>query len=134
VAHHFSIIVAIDDVTAGKPHPESFITALERINRQRADGEAIASVPRDVVTYFHVELPAHELILAEGLEVESYLDAGDRGNFENGGAPVSLFPNFAPVMWEARGRAPLAMAGAALARAREARGRVGRGAPARRAG
>lgn len=54
VAHHFSIIVAIDDVTAGKPHPESFITALERINRQRADGEAIA--------------PAHTVVLEDATD------------------------------------------------------------------
>ncbi len=41
VAHHFSVIVAIDDVTAGKPDPESFITALARINHERGKSEAI---------------------------------------------------------------------------------------------
>jgi HAD superfamily hydrolase (TIGR01509 family) len=37
VAEHVSIIVAIDDVTLGKPHPETFTTALERINVDQED-------------------------------------------------------------------------------------------------
>lgn len=38
-------------------------------------------------TYYHVELEEHAIIVAEGLETESYLDTGNRGNFAN--APVS---------------------------------------------
>jgi collagen type I alpha len=44
----------------------------------------IAQVKRDRVTYYHAELPEHEVILAEGLPVESYLDTGDRTNFAGG--------------------------------------------------
>ena len=36
--------------------------------------------------YFHVELPRHDVILAEGLPCESWLDTGNRGMFQN--APV----------------------------------------------
>jgi len=36
VAEQVSVIVSIDDVQAGKPHPESFTTALARINETRA--------------------------------------------------------------------------------------------------
>ena len=43
--------------------------------------------------YFHVELEAHGILLAEGLEVESYLDTGNRGNFLNS-AVSSLRPDF----------------------------------------
>jgi len=48
----------------------------------------------DEVTYYHVELDDHDLLLAEGLPVESYLDTGDRSNFENGGGPIALHPDF----------------------------------------
>ena len=43
--------------------------------------------------YFHVELDRHEILLAEGLEAESYLDTGNRGNFANA-ALVALQPDF----------------------------------------
>lgn len=33
------------------------------------------------VTYFHIELDRHDVLMAEGLEVESYLDTGNRGKF-----------------------------------------------------
>jgi hypothetical protein len=45
------------------------------------------------VTYHHVELAAHDIILAEGLAAESYLDTGNRNAFE-GGAACDLFPMF----------------------------------------
>jgi hypothetical protein len=38
------------------------------------------------VEYWHVELPQHSVLLAEGLPAESYLDTGNRGAFANGGA------------------------------------------------
>ncbi len=48
---------------------------------------------RDTVTYFHVELAEHAILLAEGVEAESYLDTGNRGMFENAG-PIILHPDF----------------------------------------
>jgi hypothetical protein len=33
------------------------------------------------VTYFHIELDRHEVLMAEGLPVESYIDTGNRGEF-----------------------------------------------------
>ena len=35
------------------------------------------------ITYVHVELDRHELLLAEGLPAESFLDTGNRGQFED---------------------------------------------------
>jgi Ca2+-binding RTX toxin-like protein len=40
------------------------------------------------VTYFHVELASHDVLLANGAAAESWLDAGNRAWFEN--APVAL--------------------------------------------
>ena len=44
----------------------------------------IAQEPMDAVTYWHVELPEHGVLLAEGMPAESYLDTGNRGAFANG--------------------------------------------------
>ena len=90
------------------------------------NGVTIAQVKRPKVTYYHVELPEHCVILAEGLTVESYLDSGDRMNFSDGPA-LRLFPDFSSrlgsetaTLWETRGAAPLVLAGPRLAAARGA--------------
>jgi hypothetical protein len=44
------------------------------------------------VHYFHIELASHEILLAEGLPAESYLDTGNRGFFANSDAPPVLHP------------------------------------------
>jgi hypothetical protein len=44
------------------------------------------------VSYFHVELDTHDVLLAEGLPAESYLDTGNRGMFENADLPLTLHP------------------------------------------
>jgi T5SS/PEP-CTERM-associated repeat protein/autotransporter passenger strand-loop-strand repeat protein len=91
------------------------------------NGTSIARVRRDRVTYYHVELPRHAVILAEGLTVESYLDLGDRADFANGGETIRLFPDFASRLapdtawvWETRGAAPLVMTGLELEAAQRA--------------
>jgi len=63
------------------------------------------------VIYFHVELTQHEVLLAEGLPAESYLETGGRRMFENGGLPVALHPDFAPMAWDVLGCAPLMVTG-----------------------
>jgi autotransporter passenger strand-loop-strand repeat protein len=46
------------------------------------------------VTYYHIELDSHDILLAEGLEVESYLDTGSKIMFEDQGV-LTLHPDFA---------------------------------------
>jgi Hint domain len=82
------------------------------------NGGSIAQVPVAFVDYFHVELPCHAVLLAEGLPVESYLAVGDRANFANGGEQVRLHPDFSTLTWEASGCAPLVMSGPQLDAAR----------------
>jgi len=86
------------------------------------NGTSIARTQRNEITYFHVELPRHAVIHAEGLPVESYLDTGDRANFHLAGATIRLFPDFAawhtPEMarlWETHGAAPFVTTGKDLA-------------------
>ncbi|MBS0639694.1 MAG: Hint domain-containing protein, partial [Proteobacteria bacterium] len=89
------------------------------------DGDAIAQVPLDAVTYFHIELPRHGVVLAEGLPAESYLDTDGRSNFTNGGGVIRLFPDFASLsddaafLWEALGYAPRRVIGTEVAKARQ---------------
>jgi hypothetical protein len=84
------------------------------------NGSSIAQVAIDQITYYHVELPQHHVLLAEGLPTESLLPAGDRSNFANANAPICLFPDFAsaamhaPAVWEAFGYAPLIVSGPIL--------------------
>ena len=84
------------------------------------NGASIEQVPMDQVRYYHVELQHHDVLLAEGLPAESYLDTGDRFNFANGGGPIALHPEFSPrrldtaLVWDALGCAPLIVTGDAL--------------------
>jgi hypothetical protein len=63
------------------------------------------------VTYWHLELPQHEVILAEGLPCESYLDTGNRAAFANGGQIAQVTPDFASWRWEAAACAALVVSG-----------------------
>jgi hypothetical protein len=74
------------------PHTDLFLSPDHAVHvgsvlvpvRYLINGATIVQVPTDRVDYFHIELPRHEVLLAEGLPVESYLDTGNRGGFANG--------------------------------------------------
>ena len=85
--------------------------------RYLANGCTVAQVPRRAVTYWHVELPAHDVLLAEGLPAESYLDTGNRGAFAGGG-PTMLHPDFALRIWARQACAKLVVDGPELVAAR----------------
>ncbi len=71
-----------------------------------------------VVTYRHVELEQHAILLAEGLATESYLDTGNRAYFSNSGLALVLHPEFhvnaGLKCWAADACAPLAVSAAAV--------------------
>ncbi|MEJ0020801.1 MAG: Hint domain-containing protein [Acetobacteraceae bacterium] len=132
--------------TAGHPHPEAVLPVRiaagafgERLPRRDLylspdhavfaegvlvpikyliNGATIVQVARRTARYWHVELDAHDILLAEGLPAESYLETGGRAQFANGGVVAALHPNFASLAWEAGGCAPLAVAGPAVERLR----------------
>jgi len=60
------------------------------------NGVTIRQIPTAIVRYHHFELPAHEVVLAEGLPAESYIDAGNRDSFADAGKVVVAIANFAP--------------------------------------
>jgi hypothetical protein len=78
------------------------------------NGTSIAQVPMETITYYHVELPHHDVIEAERLPTESYLDSGSRANFANAQAPVALHADFASIRWEAEGCARMIVTGTRL--------------------
>jgi Hint domain len=75
------------------------------------NGTTIRQVRMAEVTYYHLELARHDVVLAEGLPVETYLDTGGRTAFEGG--VVALHPEFgapddvAVAIWREKGFAPL---------------------------
>lgn len=79
--------------------------------RYLENGTTIRQEAAGVITYWHVELATHDVLLAEGLACESYLDTGNRGAFANGEGPVEAAAEAALAVWAARACAPLVTTG-----------------------
>ncbi|MCX7384858.1 MAG: Hint domain-containing protein [Alphaproteobacteria bacterium] len=88
--------------------------------RYLTNGRTIVQERAASITYWHVELPRHGVVLAEGLPCESYLDTGNRSAFEDGGPALDLHPDFARAVWAAEGCAPLVTEGPPVIAARAA--------------
>lgn len=86
--------------------------------RHLVNGRTVLREMRDEVHYFHVELDAHDVLLAEGLPCESFLDTGNRSDFENGGTVVTLHPVPAMQVWHDMACLPLVQEGAHVEAAR----------------
>lgn len=65
------------------------------------NGRSVAQLRRRHLTYWHVELERHAVMLAEGLPCDSYLDTGNRHAFENGEPALTLHPDFTAAYWDA---------------------------------
>ncbi|GLR65774.1 hypothetical protein GCM10010909_04520 [Acidocella aquatica] len=70
------------------------------------------------VIYYHVELARHDVIFAEAAPVETYLDTGHRGIFDNAEDDVVALPAVMQRRREAEGCAPLCLGGPVLAEIR----------------
>ena len=94
--------------------------------RYLINGATIVQEAVGTVTYYHVELAgpddaaAHDVLLAQGLPAESYLDTGNRGAFDNAGGPVMLHADFAPGRTRATPCARMVLEGPDLLRIRAA--------------
>lgn len=67
--------------------PAALLLGLPGITREPALGP---------ITYLHVELDAHDVLLAEGAPAESYLDCANRHQFANGALHAALHADFSP--------------------------------------
>jgi hypothetical protein len=82
-AHAFAEGQPARDLLLSPDHAVAVDGALVPVRYLR-NGATIAQEPVDAVVYWHVELPSHEVLLAEGLPAESYLDTGNRAGFADG--------------------------------------------------
>jgi hypothetical protein len=87
--------------------------------RHLLNGATIRQERWNSVVYYHVELDAHDVLFAEGIGAESFLDTGCRAAFSNGGEAVMLHPDFALQCSEAKACAPEYPHGEALAGVRQ---------------
>ncbi len=88
------------------------------------NGRSIVQVAVKSVTYYHVALAEHDVLFAEGLPAESYLDTDGPHQFDNGGVVLTLHPDFAlsrpdDTGWETSARAELVVTGPRLASVRK---------------
>ena len=60
------------------------------------NGTTIERTTLDSVTYWHVELDQHDVLLADGLPAESFFDMGTRGWFDNDLDDVLANPDLVP--------------------------------------
>jgi len=110
----------------GRPHTALFLSPDHAIYvrdvlipvRYLINGSTIVQVPVERVTYYHLELVEHDVLLAEGLPAESFLDMRDGTNYASRAGPVRLYPDYAARMWEAFGCAWLVVTGPEPAAAR----------------
>ena len=118
------IRVAADAFAPGQPHRDLWLSPDHAVFhaghlipvRYLLNGRTIRQVEVPSVTYVHVELPAHDIVLAEGLACESDLDTGNRAAFA--GAVTQLHPDFARATWHRDACAPLVTDGPIRAAAR----------------
>lgn len=76
--------------------------------RALVNGATVVQQPARSAWYYHVELDAHDALLAEGLPAESYLECGNRFVLQPGSMVRPLHPDFEPAVWdEANAFAPL---------------------------
>jgi hypothetical protein len=111
---------------SNRPHTDLFLSPDHAVYvngvlipiKHLINGSTITQAPTDQVTYHHLELPLHDVLLAEGLPSESFLDLRDGSNYANRPGPVRLYPDFSARMWEAFGCARLVVTGPELQAAR----------------
>ncbi len=109
--------VAADAVAQGKPARDLWVTPDHALfvggrlipAKLLVNGTSIRQEALPVYTYFHVELAEHALLLAEGLEAESYLDTGNRTVFAPGGAVAGALEADTAAVYAERGCHELAL-------------------------
>jgi hypothetical protein len=88
----------------------------------------------DRLEYFHVELEEHDIVFADSVPAETFVDCDNRGMFHNAGGFTRLYPSDAAARWQfcaprvGAGAPELAAIRAAPLERAEAQGRLTRGA------
>jgi hypothetical protein len=93
-AHAFADNVPVRDLLVSPDHCLFLHGALIPA-RCLVDAASVTVETVDRVTYHHVELASHDVVFAEGLPAESYLDTGNRQCFA--GPVMALHPGFGSI-------------------------------------
>ena len=80
----------------GRPHTDLFLSPDHALYvnevlipvKHLINGSTIVQVPVGRVTYYHLELPQHDVVLAEGLLAETFLDMKDGSSYANRPGPA----------------------------------------------
>jgi collagen type I alpha len=113
-AHAFGPRMPHRDLLLSPDHSVYFDNVLIPV-KHLINGHTVVQEPIDTIIYYHVELGDHDVLLAEGMPVESYLEDGARSAFENADGVIALQPEFVRRQREAFGCAPLVVTGPKLA-------------------
>jgi len=87
---------------AGKPRRDVWVTPGHSFllngvliqSEKLINGATVVQQPRDAFEIWHLELESHDVVLAEGVPAETYLDVGNRRTFANGDAFLQQFAEF----------------------------------------
>jgi uncharacterized repeat protein (TIGR03803 family) len=118
---HYPVRICPDAVAPGIPHRDLLVTGDHAVfvdghlipARMLVNGASIrAEHDMTAFTYFHLELERHDLLLADGLAAESYLDTGNRHMFSDDNVAGRVPPGraSAAACYAERGVAPLTLA------------------------
>lgn len=100
----FPILIKKDAIADNVPHADLTVSPGHHLSFNGAlvpammlvNGQTIVQqFNTRVFEYFHVELEQFDIVLAEGVPAESYVDTGNRSMFQNS-AEVALNPDFGP--------------------------------------
>jgi hypothetical protein len=112
-AHAFGRGMPATELTLSPGHAV-YVDAVLIPIRLLVNGKTVRQTPVDRICYYHVELAHHDVLLANGMPAESYLDTGDRSGFSNGGGVIALHPDFSARSRSSNGCAPVVKTGPIL--------------------
>ncbi|HET9019132.1 MAG TPA: Hint domain-containing protein, partial [Acetobacteraceae bacterium] len=114
-AHAFAPNVPSRDLFLSPDHSVFVDGALMQAQALLNGASVVQEFP-DRITYLHVELDRHAVLLAEGLAAESFLDTGNRALFAGEAGTRALHPDLASAeAWDERACAPLLLGGSRVA-------------------
>jgi hypothetical protein len=98
----FPVRIAADAFGPGRPSQDLYVSTGHSIcvdlfgevlvpASNLINGATIAQVDVEEISYWHVELDSHDILIANNLPAESYMEMANRGFFDEAGATLDAF-------------------------------------------